>query len=1203
MAEEFEEHIGPHDDQMVNVPPYMICSLTKKIMFRPVLAGDGETYEEEAIRKKFVEDSTGNEGTAEEFEDQRLMHNNSVKREIQKYIAEHPDVLESDKWYFPESHLNNLIDICKMEGNEVVEAFQKLLREDERILTHKFEHEDYGKWLLALHLVCQLDSLPLLKVLGDALEAKAPGLLIRQLERVSIDGKTPVDVAIARADESIKQQLVKWLGPQRGLEWIVKAVKCNKVDKVQQCLLLGIKLPDEKTLWHIASEVGTAQALKTVVDAYDRVGCLRSPVDFGLALGELHRESAVGLALEVLVEQGNPELHRWVLNWLLKDNQGFPYLRDSVISANEQIIRSYLKLKLPLPQDESILHIACREGDVLALQTAWQVLQSQVGDEWDAIKYLNARSTKVRSTKGETPLTLAVKRSPKDEAMNKQLLDWLGDAALKAAIADGNTKRLLTYLQLGACDTELNQLWFFACEINTLVACETVMRALESYQDGSALRSLEEPDVKRSVQLPLAVFVAQGSEEAKAWLKGWLKKFEVEIMLKLIEEGELECVQSYLALGLSADVRRDNEIGLHLAVEKGNINIVNALIEAGVDYDVLGEEGKSALHVTVENEQLDIASKLSIASALIRAGADYKLKDDQEFRPLDYASPELDRKLRGVIKQKKQKKEAQRHAEFNELRQLTVAQGKIIVQQHTELERMQGQLKKAERTLKKIKQGGSAKMNRNLSSIFGDIEQEFQEKQDRLVDACKKAKLRAVKRLIADGAKLTLPNSEGLYPLAAVIHNRNIDFVRQIEALLADEVSGQWVRMDVKEMVMLIESWIPEQRPDDATWEWATDWYKRYKDEPWKSEYVREITRGGEWYEGKENWEQGGCVGFYIREQVRRVYPNDKRESQRASLEARLWMRSRDTGEYDKGLTRIRFPRCMKDAREFPRSTDEPVPVGRRSECGLPKKNLLPNCYNHDRWINDLTEQLNTLKRYVVSRIRQARAARLRLSRHGERRDVGVQLVSRSSVHSSFFQKPQSAEQQQLQNKLIVACKIGFLKAVKTIHAYGAEMSMTDAEGMLPLSAAIYGLNVEIVAYVESCLGEIAPLMWEQLSRDGFDDNKFYQVPWGEKGIFMNRAEVPEWFSATAKTTATRLYEELKVQYANAAKKVRRSPGWQMRLLEREQREQEVQQTIEQKMAHITDTIRKCNEAVTDMKSLIRERGYWQDYEGPRPGQ
>lgn len=90
-----------------------------------------------------------------------------------------------------------------------------------------------------------------------------------------------------------------------------------------------------------------------------------------------------------------------------------------------------------------------------------------------------------------------------------------------------------------------------------------------------------------------------------------------------IENGDIEIVEMLLNAGANVYVR-DNlgRAVLHFAVKNGNIEIVKVLLNAGANLGVQDKCGKTVLHFAVEND------KIEIVKVRLNAGANVYVQDD-----------------------------------------------------------------------------------------------------------------------------------------------------------------------------------------------------------------------------------------------------------------------------------------------------------------------------------------------------------------------------------------------------------------------------------------------------------------------------------------------------------------------------------------------------------------------------------------------
>jgi len=82
---------------------------------------------------------------------------------------------------------------------------------------------------------------------------------------------------------------------------------------------------------------------------------------------------------------------------------------------------------------------------------------------------------------------------------------------------------------------------------------------------------------------------------------------------------------------------------LHVAVTMGNMEYVQALIEAGADVNQKGEHGYTALHDAVEQDNCDIAE------ILLKNGADISVKNNDELSGFRFAEMTGSDNMKNII--------------------------------------------------------------------------------------------------------------------------------------------------------------------------------------------------------------------------------------------------------------------------------------------------------------------------------------------------------------------------------------------------------------------------------------------------------------------------------------------------------------------------------------------------------------------------
>ena len=100
------------------------------------------------------------------------------------------------------------------------------------------------------------------------------------------------------------------------------------------------------------------------------------------------------------------------------------------------------------------------------------------------------------------------------------------------------------------------------------------------------------------------------------------------------DNGDLAIVQ-YAVKGKQIDINAKNSkghTGLHLASERGKLDVVECLVEAGADLEAKSSSGRTALRVTA------VKGRTAIASYLISKGANVNEKDTKGTSPLAAAA-------------------------------------------------------------------------------------------------------------------------------------------------------------------------------------------------------------------------------------------------------------------------------------------------------------------------------------------------------------------------------------------------------------------------------------------------------------------------------------------------------------------------------------------------------------------------------------
>jgi len=140
-----------------------LCPITHEIMFDPVVAGDGETYEREAIEahiKILQEKNKPIISPVHNVEmDDRLVPNRRMLSQIKDCVQQSPQYAE--QVYFSKKLVNELLEAFS-QGNRIKIA--EIIRQDKRILTKPLIDNKY-----IVQLVCEQKDLEILKYILEVL--------------------------------------------------------------------------------------------------------------------------------------------------------------------------------------------------------------------------------------------------------------------------------------------------------------------------------------------------------------------------------------------------------------------------------------------------------------------------------------------------------------------------------------------------------------------------------------------------------------------------------------------------------------------------------------------------------------------------------------------------------------------------------------------------------------------------------------------------------------------------------------------------------------------------------------------------------------------------------------------------------------------------------------------------------------------------
>jgi hypothetical protein len=117
------------------------------------------------------------------------------------------------------------------------------------------------------------------------------------------------------------------------------------------------------------------------------------------------------------------------------------------------------------------------------------------------------------------------------------------------------------------------------------------------------------------------------------------------------------------------------------------------------------------------------------------------------------------------------------------------------------------------------------------------------------VAAILKADLKKVKALQEEGALLTEPDNNQMYPLVAAAYSTDIEMLRYLDEQLGQRAEQYWQKVDINEVEKRVQAQIPEKRPEWATEAWFGEWYGKHAQCTWCHLYDDGCLKAEEWEE------------------------------------------------------------------------------------------------------------------------------------------------------------------------------------------------------------------------------------------------------------------------------------------------------------------------------------------------------------------
>ena len=157
-----------------------LCPITQQIMFDPVVAADGETYEREAIEKHLNRKQTS-PLHGDQLEHTHLNINRKAKRQIDAFLEKNPDYRED--LYLPQSSIKSVIQALHTQDTKTL---QTLLRKDKRLLGKHYsslEVSESSEKTTLLELACTI-SPEILSLVVQAHQQK-PNLTLELISKTT----------------------------------------------------------------------------------------------------------------------------------------------------------------------------------------------------------------------------------------------------------------------------------------------------------------------------------------------------------------------------------------------------------------------------------------------------------------------------------------------------------------------------------------------------------------------------------------------------------------------------------------------------------------------------------------------------------------------------------------------------------------------------------------------------------------------------------------------------------------------------------------------------------------------------------------------------------------------------------------------------------------------------------------------------------
>lgn len=286
---------------MQAIPDHCQCPITTQLMYEPVIAADGESYEREAIENWLANRNTS-PLTNEVLAHKHLTPNKNLKRAINELLDKHPILRETGDYYLAKSLIQQAINTVE-RGD--AKALEQLVNSHFGLVTDHFH---------LLKLICEKGDAACLNVVIKCMSTVFKDLVLKQTQN----------------DPDSLLQLLAKRQAKAGIDCLTAALGYTPNDYLR-LMRNPLQAEDMRSLWldyylkaHPASPEVVLAKMLTEVSVVEAVAALKMTalrldvaVLYSLAtrciqeglLAELQALVTLGLSLQTVDAKGNNLLH------------------------------------------------------------------------------------------------------------------------------------------------------------------------------------------------------------------------------------------------------------------------------------------------------------------------------------------------------------------------------------------------------------------------------------------------------------------------------------------------------------------------------------------------------------------------------------------------------------------------------------------------------------------------------------------------------------------------------------------------------------------------------------------------------------------------------------------------------------------------------------------------------------------------------